>query len=101
MCLLACLILQRLLKWEDRERRKEKDYEKDLKREKDRREDMVGIVCVHMWGNNISLVLSLHYYRLPRSENASTSEISWEITMMKRTTRNTTGVFYHSGFDLA
>lgn len=40
----TCLFLQRLLKWEDRERRKEKEYEKDLKREKERRDDMVGVV---------------------------------------------------------
>ena len=33
--------MQRLANWESRERRKEKECEKDAKREKEKREDMV------------------------------------------------------------
>ncbi len=38
------ILVQCLLKWDERERRKEKEYEKDLKREKERREDMVDMM---------------------------------------------------------
>ena len=47
------------MKWEDRERRRIKDYEKDSKREKDRREDMVGIMSTFRCGVCISFVLHL------------------------------------------
>lgn len=35
-------LLQRLANWEGREYRKEKDHEKDVKKEKEKREDMVS-----------------------------------------------------------
>lgn len=38
----CCFLFQRLANWEGREYRKGKDHEKDAKREKDRREDMVS-----------------------------------------------------------
>ena len=92
---LVFLPLQKLANWEGREYRKNKENEKDAKREKERREEMVKV------GQNLPprMHQKLHLLLSPFSRNMRRSilAISWQSTTTTKTTRSTTGAMRLAG----